>query len=87
MKLLVVLAVFNVLAVALGASVLIVLARSGRKGLRGCGDGDILVTDINSLSGWLDGELCGLDRPDVSSLGWLRDYQDYQRHAGQDGGS
>lgn len=84
MRLLLVLAVFNLLAVGLGAYVLIVLARAGRSGLRAVGDADIIVTDINSLSGHLDACLDTLGRTDVSSLDWLRDYQ---RHAGQDGES
>jgi Domain of unknown function (DUF3850) len=37
--------------------------------------GDLLVADVNALSGHLDACLDALGHTDVSSLAWLRDYQ------------
>lgn len=44
-------------------------------------DEDVLIADINSLSGHLDACLDQLGHTDVSSLAWLRDFQAQQRAA------
>lgn len=46
-----------------------------------CDDNDVLVADINGLSGHLDACLDQLGHTDVSSLDWLRDFQAQQRAA------